>query len=62
MSGNSDLKLPMLAYNFYLGLNCTSHNAFEFVHGNISGLELITTQKRESLNDSINKPFIENSK
>ena len=28
ISGNSAPKLTMLAYNFYLGLNCTSRKAF----------------------------------
>ena len=62
MSVNSAPKFPMLAYNFYLGLNCTSHKAFEFVSGNLDGPALRTIQRIESLNDSKSKPFIDHSK
>ena len=58
MLGNSAPKFPMLAYNFYLGLNCTSHKAFEFVSGNISRSSLRKIQIRESLNDSSIKLLI----
>ena len=62
MSGNSAPKFPMLAYNFYLGLNCTSRKAFEFVPVNISGPALRKIQKREILNDIRSKSFIDYSK
>ena len=59
MSGNSAPKLQMPAYNFYLGLNCTSRKSFDFVSGNLSGPALIKIQKREILNDSSSNPFID---
>ena len=62
MSGNSTPKFPLLAYNFYLGLNCTSRKAFEFVSVNISGPALRKIQKREILNDIRSKSFIDYSK
>ena len=62
MSGNSDPKFPMLAYNFYFGINCTYRKLFEFVSGNLDGNALRTIQKRESLNGSRSEPFIYYSK
>ena len=62
MSVNSDPNLPMLSYNFYLGLNCTSRRAFEFVSGYLNGPALRTIQRREILNDSSSKLFIDYSK
>ena len=62
MSGNSAPKFPMLAYNFYLGLNCTYRKAFDFVSGNLDGPALRTIQEREILNDSRSKPLIDYSK
>ena len=52
----------MLAYNFYLGLNCTSRKAFEFISGNLAGPALRKIQKRERLNYSRSEPFIDYSK
>ena len=62
MSGNSAPKFPMLAYNFYLGLNCTSRKSFEFVYVNLAGPALRTIQKRVIFNDSRSKTFIDYSK
>ena len=62
ISVNSDPKFTMLTYNFYLGLNCTSCEAFEFVFGNLARPALGTIQKRERLNYSRSKPFIDYSK
>ena len=42
MSGNSDPTFPMLAYNFYFGINCTYRKLFEFVSGNLDGNALRT--------------------
>ena len=58
MSENSASKLPMLAYNFYLVLNCTSRKAFEFVSENLARPALRKIQKGESLNDSLIKLVI----
>ena len=52
----------MLAFNFYLGLNCTSRKEFEFVSGNLAGPALRKIHKREVLKDSRIKPFIDCSK
>ena len=62
MSVNGDPKFPMLAYNFYLGLNCTSRKSFEFVSENLSVPALRKIQRRKILNDSRIKPFVEYSK
>ena len=50
------------SYKFYLGLKFTSRKAFEFVHGNLDGPAFKKIQKREILNDSRSKPFIDYSK
>ena len=62
ISGNSAPKFPMLMYNFYFGMNCTSRKAFEFVSENLTGPALRKIQNREILNDSRIKPFIDYSK
>ena len=61
MSGNSTPKLLMLVYNFYLILNSTSHNSFDFVSGNIYGPALRTINNRQILSDSRSKPFVDYS-
>ena len=59
MSGNSAPKFPMLAYNFYLGINCTSRKAFESVSINLAEPALRKFQKRDIFNDSRSNTFVD---